>query len=411
LRRRRIGHSLRTQMSLEGQGGSAPSVSLRSVTKRFGDFAAVREMDLDIPRGQFFTMLGPSGCGKTTTLRMIAGFEDPSEGTVLLDGEDVTGQPPFRRPTNTVFQSYALFPHLSVERNVAFGLERQRISKDEVRRRVGEELERVGLAREAKRKPRQLSGGQQQRVALARALVNRPAVLLLDEPLGALDLKLRKQLQIELKRIQRDVGITFVYVTHDQEEALTMSDFIAVMNRGVIEQLDNPEEIYERPTTTFVAGFIGVSNLMPGEVVTTGSGSVELRLDAGPTVRAGAAGATVGERAHAVVRPEKLQLHPSNGTGPDGLPSVDGQVESSLYLGTATQLIVSLEGDVRMTVLIPNASEAERQRLPGGGARVELSWEPEHMHVVRESPVDGSAGNGAADGGVEGPGVEALQRG
>ena len=251
-------------------------------------------------------MLGPSGCGKTTTLRMIAGFEEPSEGTVLLDGEDVTGQPPFRRPTNTVFQSYALFPHLSVERNVAFGLQRQRVAKDEVRRRVAEELERVGLAREAKRKPRQLSGGQQQRVALARALVNRPAVLLLDEPLGALDLKLRKQLQIELKRIQQDVGITFVYVTHDQEEALTMSDSIAVMNRGVIEQLDNPEEIYERPSTTFVAGFIGVSNLMPGEVVSTGAGSVELRLDAGPTVRAGAAGATVGERAHAVVRPEKL---------------------------------------------------------------------------------------------------------
>src|SRR5215210_5421597 len=209
-------------MSLEGQSGDrissgAPSVSLRGVTKRFGDFTAVSEMDLDIPRGQFFTMLGPSGCGKTTTLRMIAGFEEPSEGTVLLDGEDVTGQPAFRRPTNTVFQSYALFPHLGVERNGAFGLERRRVAKDEVRRRVGEELERVGRGREAKRRPRQLSGGQQQRVALARALVNRPAVLLLDEPLGALDLKLRKQLQVELKRIQRDVGITFVYVTHDQE--------------------------------------------------------------------------------------------------------------------------------------------------------------------------------------------------
>ncbi len=263
---------------------------MRSVSKRFGDFTAVRGMDLDIPQGQFFTMLGPSGCGKTTTLRMIAGFEEPSEGTVLLDGEDVTGQPPFRRPTNTVFQSYALFPHLSVERNVSFGLQRQRVAKEEVNRRVAEELERVGLAREAKRKPRQLSGGQQQRVALARALVNRPAVLLLDEPLGALDLKLRKQLQIELKRIQKDVGITFIYVTHDQEEALTMSDSIAVMNRGVIEQLDNPEEIYERPSTTFVAGFIGVSNLMPGEVVSSGAGAAELRLDAGPTVRAGAGG-------------------------------------------------------------------------------------------------------------------------
>src|SRR5215218_4661555 len=253
-------------MSLEGQGGSAPSVSLRSVTKRFGYFTAVREMDLDVPRGQFFTMLGPSGCGKTTTLRMIAGFEEPTEGTVLLDGEDVTGQPAFRRPTNTVFQSYALFPHLSVERNVAFGLERQRVSKDEVRRRVAEELERVGLAREAKRKPRQLSGGQQQRVALARALVNRPAVLLLDEPLGALDLKLRKQLQVELKRIQRDVGITFLYVTHDQEEALAMSDRIAVMDGGVVEQCGTPEEVYERPAKPFVAGFIGISNLIEGTV-------------------------------------------------------------------------------------------------------------------------------------------------
>ena len=206
-------------------------------------------MDLDIPSGEFFTMLGPSGCGKTTTLRMIAGFEEPSEGTVLLDGDDVTGLPPFRRPTNTVFQSYALFPHLSVERTWPSGSSASGSSKDEVRTRVGEELERVGLSAEAKRKPRQLSGGQQQRVALARALVNRPAVLLLDEPLGALDLKLRKQLQVELKRIQQDVGITFVYVTHDQEEALTMSDRIAVMNRGVVEQLDDPEEIYERPRT------------------------------------------------------------------------------------------------------------------------------------------------------------------
>ena len=376
-------------MSLGVQGGTgvdAPSVSLRGVTKRFGDFAAVRDMDLDIPRGHFFTMLGPSGCGKTTTLRMIAGFEEPSEGTVLLDGDDVTGLPPFRRPTNTVFQSYALFPHLSVEANVAFGLQRRRVSKDEVRSRVGEELERVGLAREAKRKPRQLSGGQQQRVALARALVNRPAVLLLDEPLGALDLKLRKQLQVELKRIQQDVGITFVYVTHDQEEALTMSDRIAVMNRGVIEQLDDPEEIYERPSTTFVAGFIGVSNLMPGQVVSTGTGTVELKLDAGPTVRAGGAGAGVGERAHAVVRPEKLQLHgASNGAGGDGGPSVEGQVESSLYLGTATQVIVRLHDETRMTVLVPNTDEEARRRLPAAGDPARLTWSAENIHIVRDA--------------------------
>src|SRR4051794_37691753 len=269
-------------MSHEVQtGADAPSVRLERVTKRFGDFAAVREMDLDIPRGQFFTMLGPSGCGKTTTLRMVAGFEEPSEGRVLLDGDDVTDLPPFRRPTNTVFQSYALFPHRSVEQNVAFGLQRQKVDKSEIKRRVAEELERVGLAGEGHRKPAQLSGGQQQRVALARALVNRPAVLLLDEPLGALDLKLRKQLQVELKRIQRDVGITFIYVTHDQEEALTMSDRIAVMNRGVVEQCDVPESVYDRPRTTFVAGFIGVSNLMPGMVVSANGGPPPLRLGGG----------------------------------------------------------------------------------------------------------------------------------
>ena len=375
-------------MSHQGEVGGVASVSLQGVTKRFGGFTAVRDMDLDIPSGEFFTMLGPSGCGKTTTLRMIAGFEEPSEGTVLLDGDDVTGLPPFRRPTNTVFQSYALFPHMSVEKNVAFGLQRQGISKDETRKRVGEELERVGLSAEAARKPRQLSGGQQQRVALARALVNRPAVLLLDEPLGALDLKLRKQLQVELKRIQGEVGITFVYVTHDQEEALTMSDRIAVMNRGVVEQMDDPEEIYERPRTTFVAGFIGVSNLMPGEVVSTGTGTAELRLDAGPTVRAGAAGAAPGQRAHAVVRPEKLELHPANGAGPDGRPSVEGQVESSLYLGTATQVIVRLADGTRMTVLVPNTDEEARQRLPAAGDAARLTWADNNIHVVMDPAAD-----------------------
>jgi spermidine/putrescine transport system ATP-binding protein len=364
---------------------AAPSVTLRGVTKRFGDFVAVRSMDLDIPRGQFFTMLGPSGCGKTTTLRMVAGFEEPSEGTVLLDGDDVTGLPPFRRATNTVFQSYALFPHMSVEKNVAFGLERQSVSREEVRSRVAEELERVGLSSEAKRKPRQLSGGQQQRVALARALVNRPAVLLLDEPLGALDLKLRKQLQVELKRIQQDVGITFVYVTHDQEEALTMSDRIAVMNRGVVEQLDDPEEIYERPSTTFVAGFIGVSNLMPGEVVSSSTGVAELRLDAGPTVRVGAGEASVGERAHAVVRPEKLQLHGASGAADGTRPSVEGQVDSSLYLGTATQVTVRLADGTQMTVLVPNADEEARRRLPATGDPARLTWADESIHIVREA--------------------------
>jgi spermidine/putrescine transport system ATP-binding protein len=366
----------------EANGKLTPSVELVRVTKRFGEVVAVREIELGIGQGEFFTLLGPSGCGKTTTLRMVAGFEEPSEGRVLIEGTDVVGTPPHRRPTNTVFQSYALFPHLSVSDNVAFGLRRKKVSKEETKRRVAEELDRVGLAREAKRRPAQLSGGQQQRVALARALVNLPKVLLLDEPLGALDLKLRKGLQVELKRIQREVGITFVYVTHDQEEALTMSDRIAVMNAGSIEQVADPEDVYERPATTFVAGFIGVSNLMPGTVQAGG----EVRLDNGPTVPAAETnGFRPGERCHAVVRPEKLSITSADSASNGGLPSVEGTVESSIYLGTSTQIVVDLGEEVRMTVLYPNANEAERQRLPGGGARVRLSWQPEHMHLVRES--------------------------
>src|SRR3954465_5232531 len=246
---------------------------------------AVQQMDLAIGQGEFFSLLGPSGCGKTTTMRMIAGFEEPTAGTVFLDGKDVTGVTPNKRDVNMVFQSYALFPHLTAYQNVAFGLERKKVAKPEIVRRVKEILEIVSLTGMDKRAPREMSGGQQQRVALARALVNRPRALLLDEPLGALDLKLRQQMQVELKRIQRDVGITFVYVTHDQEEALTMSDRIAVMNRGVVEQVSDPETVYERPATTFVAGFIGVSNLMPGEVISANGAGAELRLDAGPTVR------------------------------------------------------------------------------------------------------------------------------
>jgi spermidine/putrescine transport system ATP-binding protein len=362
-----------------------PSVELERVTKRFGDVTAVRSIDLIVAAGEFFTLLGPSGCGKTTTLRMVAGFEEPTEGRILIDGVDVEGVPPFKRPTNTVFQSYALFPHLSVEDNVAFGLRRKGVPKDQVRRRVHEELERVGLAAEAKRKPRQLSGGQQQRVALARALINEPAVLLLDEPLGALDLKLRKGLQVELKRIQRNVGITFVYVTHDQEEALTMSDRIAVMNHGVIEQLDPPEEVYERPRTEFVAGFIGVSNLMPGAVAAVNGDQVDVRLDSGPTVRTPGDRVAPGDRCHIVVRPEKLQIARVEEPAPAGRPSVEGLVESAVYLGTATQMVVKLAGDVPLTVLVPNADEVERQRLPGAGARVRLSWSPDHMHLVAAS--------------------------
>ena len=368
---------------------TTPSVALREVTKRFGDLTAVDDLSLEIAEGEFFTLLGPSGCGKTTTLRMVAGFEEASDGQVLIDGSDVAGLPPYRRPTNTVFQSYALFPHLSVADNVAFGLRRKKVPKAEISQRVDAELERVGLAGEGNRRPAQLSGGQQQRVALARALVNLPKVLLLDEPLGALDLKLRKGLQVQLKQIQRDVGITFVYVTHDQEEALTMSDRIAVMNHGRIEQIGDPEDVYERPATTFVAGFIGVSNLMPGVVKSRG----KVLLDSGVTVSADVDGLQDGDRCHAVVRPEKLRL----GDGGRRDPSVEGLVESSLYLGTSTQLIVKLAGDVRLTVLVPNADEAERQKLPGGGANVKVSWSPEHMHLVREteyapgtSPVSGT---------------------
>jgi spermidine/putrescine transport system ATP-binding protein len=365
--------------------GETSSVELRSVTKRFEGLVAVDDLSLELARGEFFTLLGPSGCGKTTTLRMIAGFERPTAGEIRIEGEDVAQLPPHKRPTNTVFQSYALFPHLSVEDNVGFGLKRKKEPKEEIKQRVAAELERVGLAAEGNRRPSMLSGGMQQRVALARALVNLPKVLLLDEPLGALDLKLRKGLQVELKRIQRDVGITFVYVTHDQEEALTMSDRIAVMNRGRVEQIAVPEEVYNRPATTFVAGFIGVSNLMPATV----TGPQEVKLDQGQTIAAPTDGFSRGERCHAVVRPEKLRVELTEGGGGAGT-RVEGLVASSLYLGTATQIAVDLGEGVRMTVLVPNTDEAARQRLPGGGARVALSWDPEHMHLVRESPRKGS---------------------
>ena len=341
-----------TAVAATPTGKDGPCVVLQSVTKRFGDVTAVDAIDLDIAEGEFFTMLGPSGCGKTTTLRMVAGFEEVTAGRLMIDDVDMLGIPPHKRPTNTVFQSYALFPHLSVRENVAFGLRRKGVDKPEVERRVREELERVGLATQANRRPAQLSGGMQQRVALARALVNLPRVLLLDEPLGALDLKLRKGLQVELKKIQREVGITFVYVTHDQEEALTMSDRIAVMNNGHIEQIGDPEEVYDRPSTTFVAGFIGVSNLMPGTVRKSGQNG-EVELDSGVKVSTDVDGFNPGDRCHAVVRPEKLYI---GGSGRDE-PMVEGLVESSLYLGTSTQLIVRLDGDVRMTVLVPNTDE------------------------------------------------------
>src|SRR3712207_594541 len=279
---------------------AAPDIELEGVTKRFGDTVAVDALDLAIPRGTFFALLGPSGCGKTTTLRMVGGFEDPTEGRVRLAGRDVTDVPPFRRDVNTVFQSYALFPHLDVRRNVAFGLERRKVPRDEARRRVAEALELTQLTGMEQRRPAQLSAGQQERVALARALVNRPQALLLDEPLGALDLRLRRQLQLELKRIQAEVGITFVHVTHDQEEAMTMADTIAVMNEGRIEQAGGPADLYERPQTEFVAGFLGISNLVAGRVRAAG----EVETHDGAVLRAPAA-TEVGAAVKAGVRPEK----------------------------------------------------------------------------------------------------------
>jgi spermidine/putrescine transport system ATP-binding protein len=347
-----------------------PDVRLVDVTKRFDDVVAVDSLSLEIERGSFFALLGPSGCGKTTTLRMIGGFEEPNEGAIYLGDRPVTGLPPYKRDVNTVFQSYALFPHLNVRENVAFGLRRKGIKGKDAVGRVREMLRIVGLEGMEGRKPRQLSGGQQQRVALARALVNSPRVLLLDEPLGALDLKLRKQMQLELKAIQHDVEITFIHVTHDQEEAMTMADRIAVMNAGRIEQLGTPTELYESPRTAFVAGFLGVSNLIPGTV--TGPGTVQLR--GGPEVRVSEA--VLGGRTRTVavgIRPEKIEL------GDGQTNSLQGRVEESAYIGVATQYIVETPCG-RLTVYVQNA-QAGAQSAPIGSPMT-VSWSPEATFVV-----------------------------
>jgi spermidine/putrescine transport system ATP-binding protein len=346
---------------------TAPAdVRLVDVVKRFDDLLAVDRVSLEIPRGSFFAMLGPSGCGKTTTLRMIGGFDEPTEGQIFLGDRDVVGLPPYKRDVNTVFQSYALFPHMTIFDNVAFGLERKKVDKREVRLRVGEILELVDLAGREQRKPKQLSGGQQQRVALARALVNNPRVLLLDEPLGALDLKLRKQMQLELKRIQHEIGITFVHVTHDQEEAMTMADTIAVMNAGHIEQLGSPSELYERPQTAFVAGFLGKSNLLYGLVE---NGAV--RLDDGTVVRAALNGA-IG-RVAIGVRPEKVAI------GDAGVNHLPGTVRESAYIGVATEIVVDTPaGDI--TVFHQNAEAGGL--VPTVGTHVTVSWAPESTFVV-----------------------------
>jgi spermidine/putrescine transport system ATP-binding protein len=356
-------------------------IRLERVTKAFGDTVAVDDLSLDIEEGEFFSMLGPSGCGKTTTLRMIGGFEEPTYGTVYLGGRDVTDLPPYQRDVNTVFQSYALFPHLDVFENVAFGLRRKKVDKGDIQKRVMESLRLVDLPGFERRKPNQLSGGQRQRVALARALVNEPKVLLLDEPLGALDLKLRKQMQLELKRIQNEVGITFIYVTHDQEEAMTMSNRLAVMRHGKVEQIGEPEEVYEYPATEFVAGFLGASNLLDGEikerdgrtvsVLLSGAGVVTLPaervpVDVDSTVRVG-------------VRPEKISLETDQGDPPSGLNSVRGLLRMSTYIGVSHQYAVEGPEAKTITVYVQNLGAG---RVPQPGDRVRLTWKPEHTFAV-----------------------------
>jgi spermidine/putrescine transport system ATP-binding protein len=357
-------------------------VRLDRITKRFHEVVAVDDLSLDIQRGEFFSMLGPSGCGKTTTLRMIGGFEEATEGTIYLGDADVTGLPPFKRDVNTVFQNYALFPHLTVFENVAFGLRRRKVSDADIKTRVTDMLELVELPGYESRKPTQLSGGQQQRVALARALINHPRVLLLDEPLGALDLKLRKQMQLELKRIQTEVGITFIYVTHDQEEAMTMSDRIAVMRAGHIEQLGPPEELYERPTTAFVAGFLGVSNLLEGEVDGHDGSLATIRLKDGTVLRAPADGATGQVRVG--VRPEKLRVDAGgNGHSTDGLNALSGTVLDASYIGVSTQYLVQTNEGHRLTVYAQNLDTAGASELLADGQRVQLTWKPQHTFVIK----------------------------
>jgi spermidine/putrescine transport system ATP-binding protein len=366
-----------------GRGGwcvTEIDVRLERVSKLFADVAAVDDLSLDIAEGEFFSMLGPSGCGKTTTLRMIGGFEDPTRGTVYLGGRDVTDDPPYRRDVNTVFQSYALFPHLDVYENVAFGLRRKKVAKDEVDSRVKESMRLVDLVGFETRRPPQMSGGQRQRVALARALVNSPKVLLLDEPLGALDLKLRKKMQLELKRIQQEVGITFIYVTHDQEEAMTMSDRLAVMRHGKIEQLGDPAYVYENPATEFVAGFLGASNLLEGEVKEANNGRSTVLLTTGGTVTLPGARipSDAGTHIKVGVRPEKVEITRGS-RAPNGDNSVEGTVTMTTYIGVSSQYKVATQDGTVLTVYVQNlgAEEAPRQ-----GEAVTLSWDPEYTFAV-----------------------------
>jgi spermidine/putrescine transport system ATP-binding protein len=363
-------------------------LTLTSVTKRFGSFTAVDDLDLVVEQGRFFALLGPSGCGKTTTLRMVAGLEEPTSGTIEIAGQDISRLKPYKRPVNTVFQSYALFPHLDIAENVAFGLRRRGIK--DVKQRVQEMLELVELGSYGHRRPAQLSGGQQQRVALARALINRPQVLLLDEPLGALDLKLRRQMQIELKRIQTEVGITFVHVTHDQEEAMTMADTIAVMNQGVIEQMGAPSELYDSPATTFVSNFLGQSNLVRAEVV--GRDGDDLVVDAygsklgAPAARARRTSGTVWVG----VRPEKVYMARSGSESGDGANLLGGGVVSDVsFIGVSTQYLVRMPWEQELTVFEQNSGARDAFRV---GDTVDLHWTPEHTFLL-DAEQDAHAGD------------------
>jgi putative spermidine/putrescine transport system ATP-binding protein len=344
------------------------AVRLEGVVKRFGDVTAVDGVDLDVREGEFFSMLGPSGSGKTTCLRMIAGFERPTEGRVLLAGEDMGGRPPYERDVNTVFQDYALFPHMTVADNVAYGMRVRKVAKAERRERALEALRMVRLDGFEDRKPAELSGGQRQRVALARALIMRPKVLLLDEPLGALDLKLRQAMQIELKDIQRRVGLTFIYVTHDQEEALTMSDRLAVFNQGTIEQVGTPAEVYEQPATGFVAGFVGVSNVLEGE----------------------AAAAVTGSPHAVTIRPEKIHMAMERPTAASGEVVVGGQVDDVVYLGAFTRYVVALDLGGHLVVMQQNLRTSSMEVLQVRGSRVWLSWERQFARPVEQHHAEGS---------------------
>jgi spermidine/putrescine transport system ATP-binding protein len=357
-----------------GAAGDEYAVSLRGLTKVFSGQTVVDSLHLDVTSGEFFSLLGPSGCGKTTTLRMIAGFNDPTSGSVLVGGEDVTSTPPHKRDVNTVFQSYALFEHLDVRRNVGFGLRRKGVDRSAIDQRVAEMLELVQLDSRASSRPSELSGGQQQRVALARALINRPKVLLLDEPLAALDLKLRRSMQAELKSIQREVGITFLFVTHDQDEALSMSDRVAIMNAGVIEQCGTPEDVYENPTSVFAAEFIGTSNLMSG---TFADGAVTVTPDLKVPVP-GHSGSARGDQVSVAVRPEKIWMSDFTPT----MVQTSGTIVSTSYHGATTQYLVSVGTGITLTVLEQNLPRMRADDRWNPGDRVQIGWLPEHAVVL-----------------------------